>query len=270
MENNSLILCVRSSPSSLSKDMIPKNIKDEFKSIKINEMEQLFTIEYGITSGQKLHPKKDNANSYGTLGMIGSFHPTTGGNSTRCCISSAHVISANKTAFLRDATVLLGTCIWPPPASDYHINVQDISVIPLESNIQICRRQLEDVKLFEEIERHKLDKRKVFKFGATTGRTLGYVCKTDFYLEIDDPPTKVFLIEPFDKSDEESRFSKPGDSGAIVLTKFGQQVQAFSMIFGGEVNIEGVASNNSIAVELKHAVSRFEKASKNVLELDTL
>lgn len=272
MENETLVLCFIISPfNQISEDsMILNNIKQEFPMTKVIYVSKLYSLHYGIISGEKLHPFRNKPGSYGTVGMIGSFRPKTGETSTMCCISSPHVISADDTAFFRDATVLLGTCIWPPAVPNHEVNVQDISVISLEERIQIFRRQPGDVKLFEEADRHKLDKRKVFKFGATTGKTLGFVCKTDFVLELGKTPINVFLIEPYDKSDEESTFSEPGDSGAVVLTKFGQRVEAFSMIFAGDVNIPEVAKNNTIAVELKHAVDKFENSHGKILELNTL
>lgn len=233
-------------------------------------MEQLFTFHCGITSGQKLHPERENALSYGTIGMIGSFHSIREGNPTRCCISSPHVVSKDQVAYFMDAKKKLGRCIWPPRVPNHHINVQDISIIPLEANDIKISTEEGMINIFKEATCNSLDRRKVFKYGATTGRTEGIVCKTNFYLPIKDPPINVFLIEPRDKSKEESTFSEPGDSGAVVLTKFGQRVYAFSMIFGGDVNIEGVAKNNSIAVELKYAVNNFEMASGKILELDTL
>lgn len=269
-ENNTLILCVKSSPNSLTKDRIPKIIKDEFKSIKINKMEQLFTFHCGITSGEKLHPQKDNVSSYGTIGMIGSFHSIRERNPTRCCISSPHVISKDQVAYFMDAKKKLGKCIWPPRVPNYHINVQDISIIPLEENDIKISTEEGMINIFKETNRDSLDRRKVFKYGATTGRTDGIVCKTNFYLPIKDPPISVFLIEPRNEAKEKPTFSEPGDSGAVVLTKFGQRVHAFSMIFGGDVNIEGVAKNNSIAVELKYAVNHFEMTNDKILELDTL
>lgn len=269
MDNETLVLCFESQSNQLSKESIPNNIKKEFPKTKIINMNKLYSIQHGITSGEKLHPFRNKAGSYGTVGMIGSFRPKTEETSTMCCISSPHVISAYKTAFFRDATVLLGTCIWPPAVPNHEVNVQDISVISLEKRIQICRRQPGDVKLFEDSDRDRLDKRKVFKFGATTDKTLGFVCKTDFVLELGQP-INVFLIEPYDKNDEESTFSEPGDSGAVVLTKFGQRVEAFSMVFAGDVNIPEIAKNNTIAVELKHAVDRFEHSHGKILELNTL
>lgn len=270
MENDTLVLCFKSPSNQISEDIIPCNIKKEFPKTKILYINKLYSLHYEITSGEKLHPFKNNPGSYGTVGMIGTLRPKTGETSTMCCISSPHVISADESAYFEDATILLGTCIWPPRVPNHHINVLDISVISLEKHIRICKRHPGDVKLFEEEDRHKLDKRKVFKFGATTGKTLGFVCKTDFVLELGNPPINVFLIEPYDKSDEESTFSEPGDSGAVVLTKFGQRVEAFSMIFAGDVNTPDVAKNNTIAVELKYAVDKFENSHGKTLELNTL
>lgn len=272
-ENNTLILCVKSSPNSLTKDRIPKIIKDEFKSIKINKMEQLFTFHCGITSGEKLHPQKDNVSSYGTIGMIGSFHSIRERNPTRCCISSPHVISEGQVAYFMDATRELGSCIWPPPAPEDHVNVQDISVIPLKANVQLGRTLLDNVSIFNEAERSKLDKRKVFKYGAKSDKTVGIVCKTNLWIPKENPQVEAFLIEPYEKDEKnnkDSKFSKPGDSGAVVLTKFGSRFIAFSMILGGDVNIKGVAKNCSIAVELKDAITQFEEASGKILELNTL
>lgn len=264
-ENNTLILCVKSSSNPLSKDRIPKLIKDEFKSIKINEMEQLFTVHCGITSGQKLYYERDNAGSYGTLGMIGSINSTEE-NETICCISSPHVISKGQVAYSMDATRELGCCIWPPPAQEGQVNAQDISVIPLKANVQGFTL-LGKVSIFDEAERSKLDKRKVFKYGATTDKTKGFVCKTNIGIPTEYPEIEAFLIEPYDK---DSMFSKPGDSGAVVLTKFGSRLFAFSMILGGNVNIDGVPKNCSIAVELNYAIEQFEKDSGKNLKLNTL
>lgn len=271
-ENNSLILCVKSSSNPLSKDRVPKFIKDEFTSIKINEMEQLFTFHCGITAGQKLCYERGNAGSYGTLGMIGSFNSTEE-NETICCISSPHVISEGQVAYFMDATRELGSCIWPPPAPEDHVNVQDISVIPLKANVQLGRTLLDNVSIFNEAERSKLDKRKVFKYGAKSDKTVGIVCKTNLWIPKENPQVEAFLIEPYDKDEKnnkDSKFSKPGDSGAVVLTKFGSRFIAFSMILGGDVNIKGVAKNCSIAVELKDAITQFEEASGKILELNTL
>lgn len=272
MENETLVLCFNIRPfNQISEDsMILNNIKREFPQTKVIYVRKLYSLHNGITSGEKLHPLRNKPDRYGTVGMIGSFRPKTGETSTLCCISSPHVISADETAFFKDAEVLLGTCIWPPAVPNHEVNVQDISVISLEKRIHICSRQPGEVKLFEDSDRHRLDKRKVFKFGATTDETMGFVCKTDFVLELGETPINVFLIEPYEKSNEESTFSKPGDSGAVVLTKFGKHVEAFSMIFAGDVNIPDVAKNNTIAVELKHAVDKFEHSHGTILKLNTL
>ena len=82
---------------------------------------------------------------------------------------------------------------------------------------------------------------------------------------------KTFLIELEAAGNESSRFSKPGDSGAIGFTKFGQNVVVLSMIFGGEVNVPRIAQSNTIAVDLKQALQRFKDKNPYIaLRLDTL
>ena len=193
------------------------------------------------------------------------------GSFKSCCISSPHVISSGQTAYILNGTVALGNCIWPTRVVPTNsINVEDISVIRLEStDIQIRRMVKTDVTLFKG-DRRDLKRRKVYKFGATTSKTIGFIQDSEFVLTIGDP-VSVFLIEPEDPDDDSSRFSQPGDSGAIVLTKFGQDVVALSMIFGGDVDLEGVARNNSIAVDLNPALQRFEANNKGQrIKLDTL
>ena len=176
--------------------------------------------------------------------------------SRNCCISSPHVISCEQTAYILNATLQLGRCIWPPSAANNCINVEDISIICLDQHdIQIERKVSVDVRLFDQDRGHLKD-RKVYKFGASTLKTTGYLRNSEFILTIGNS-VKVFLIEPEDDNDDSSPFSKPGDSGAIVFTKFGQNVVVLSMIFGGEVTLPGIARNNSIGVDLNEAIRRF-------------
>ena len=43
------------------------------------------------------------------------------------------------------------------------------------------------------------------------------------------------------------------------------------MIFDGEVNVPGIAKNNTIAIDLKQALQRFKDNNPNIaLRLDTL
>lgn len=42
------------------------------------------------------------------------------------------------------------------------------------------------------------------------------------------------------------------------------------MIFGGDVNIEGVVKNNFIVVEFKYVVNYFEMINDKIFELDIL
>ena len=80
-----------------------------------------------------------------------------------CCISSPHVISSGQSAYISNATVKLGKCIWPPVVGANRINVEDISVICSElPNIKIQRMVGGQIGLFDG-DRSELKKRKVYK-----------------------------------------------------------------------------------------------------------
>lgn len=68
---------------------------------------------------------------------------------------------------------------------------------------------------------------------------------------------EVFLIELYDKyekNNKDLKFLKFGDSGVVVLIKFGLCFFVFFMIFGGDVNIDGVVKNCFIVVEFKDVI----------------
>ena len=271
IENNILTLCFQrqSTQAKLTRSMLPEEICRKYRNIKIIENRHaLFEFHHRVKGGDELHPRH-NDSSYGTIGMFGAIFQSDG-SSINCCISSPHVISSYQTAYILNATLQLGTCVWPPNAANNCINVEDISIIRLDQHdIQIERNVNGDVRLFDR-DRHQLKDRKVYKFGATTLRTTGYIRNSEFILTIGNS-VKVFLIEPEDDSDASSRFSKPGDSGAIVFTKFGENVVVLSMIFGGEVTLPGIARNNSIGVDLNEAIRRFTiKNPGQSIQLDTL
>jgi hypothetical protein len=148
--------------------------------------------------------------------------------------------------------------------------VQDFSVVKIRKNcsFQIQQKENGNVALFNR-DISVLNKRKVYKFGASTSKTIGYVRNTNFVLMSKDsePELKVFIIEP---EDEDGRFSKPGDSGAVVLTKFGEDVEAFSLIFGGLNDIPGVDGKHSIAVDLTKAINNFEISQNKMIEPESL
>lgn len=127
-----------------------------------------------------------------------------------------------------------------------------------------------EVKLFEDLDCYRLDKRKVFKFGVIMDKMMGFVCKIDFVLELGEILINVFLIELYEKSNEELIFFKFGDSGVVVLIKFGKYVEVFFMIFVGDVNILEVVKNNIIVVELKYVVDKFEYFYGIIFELNIL
>ncbi|XP_062608813.1 uncharacterized protein LOC134270600 [Saccostrea cucullata] len=258
--------------SCITEDSIPPSIKEAYPSFKIIEIKHrrpLFTLHHRTKSGEKLYPWR-NKNSYGSVGMFCNIRDKCNENGfpMQYCIASPHVISSGQRAYILNERIELGKCEWPQPAEEYLVNVQDISVIRLNQGIQIDRNLGGQVLRFRG-DRSVLDRRKVIKFGASTKKTIGYVSNVEFVLML-EPPINVYLIEPDDTSDKENRFSLPGDSGAIVLTKFGQNFEAVSMIFGGVDKIQDVATNNSIAVDLNDALNNYENSANKIVELDTV
>ena len=104
--------------------------------------------------------------------------------------------------------------IWRPPiVGNNHINVEDISVIYLDlvhKIIEIQKKFEEQITLFKG-DRTDLRRRKVYKFGATSFKTIGFIRDPDFVLTIGDP-ISVFLIEPVTEDID-------GDSASFFSTR---------------------------------------------------
>lgn len=108
-----------------------------------------------------------------------------------CCISSSHVISSGQSAYILNATVKLGKCIWPPAFGANRINVEDLAVMCSEFfNIYILERKVGRQITWFHGDRSKLKRRKVFKFGATT---LEFIGDLEFVLTIGHHPVNVFF-----------------------------------------------------------------------------
>lgn len=113
---------------------------------------------------------------------------------------------------------------------------------------------MDNVSIFNEVECSKLDKRKVFKYGVKSDKIVGIVCKINLCILKENLYMEVFLIELYFENDKDLMFLKFGDSGVVVLIKFGLCFIVFFMIFGGDVNIDGVVKNCFIVVEFKDVI----------------
>lgn len=217
-----------------------------------------------VSPGNKLFVSKT---SHGTLGIFGNLKSPSSTRST--AISGGHVISENSKAFIDigDVRKELGTCIWPKNQNDsFSVNIPDISVIVLSDDIlRHLEIQSERIEVFDKC-LNNLSCRKVYKIGATTGKTEGVICDVDS-LDVFGVSDAVLVTH----CDPTKSFSDEGDSGSVVLTKFGRDVVALGVIFGGNILTQkspNVPKKASFVVSLKKALVNFEEANeKQKIEL---
>ncbi|XP_061185224.1 uncharacterized protein LOC133193283 [Saccostrea echinata] len=191
-------------------------------------------------------------------------------------ISSGHVALKGNDIQLEISkeNVLVGKCIWPE-TSARDANFKDISVILLNTDIADTiqyRMPQFDVKLRTD-DLIVLHLRKVFKFGAKTNRTLGYL-KSKNLLRLRE--TEAMCIKP---EEGERQFSEEGDSGSVVFTQKGRDLIAIGIVFGGnlkliqtqdteEENSSDFKEGDCIAIDLKDAIRYFESSGEGTIFLE--
>ncbi|XP_062598269.1 uncharacterized protein LOC134259692 [Saccostrea cucullata] len=191
----------------------------------------------------------------GTLGMFVNINEK--GKMVQACISSGHLLKKDDIAYFDNdgERVKLGHCIWPE--TYYNDRVSSISVIKLTDYAEtlIKRQVYEPVELFHG-SLMDLQHRKVFKYGAQSGLTYGYI-QNEINTELFGYK-RMILVQP-----QFQRFSVPGDSGAIVLTKMNEKNVALGSVYGGELNIyenkEPKHINGTVVICLSEAIGDFER-----------
>lgn len=197
----------------------------------------------------------------GTLGTFGEIKPGVENESIQTvALSSAHVISKGEVA-CTSAGGRFSECIWPESIA----NIHDVSIIQIDpSSISTLQQTIfnEDIAI-EEISKENLRLREVFKYGATTQKTRGFIEQVDHF--------KLFGSDVMTVSsdDPERLLSTNGDSGAIVLTildgKYG-----IGVIYGGNVDNReigiNIPENEIIAIFLKNALDRFTRERNMSIE----
>lgn len=247
------------------REQIEKSIKDSFKgAVHFMPFHDVFKQHCAIRCGSYL---QNNKNGFrGTIGMFGRLENIDNHDSMQTvAISSPHVISAGTVASLPGGE-RFGECIWP----DNIENIHDVSVIKIDTScLNILQPSILNERIqIEEIPRDHLNDRKVFKYGAATERTEGFIEKID---DFEIYGNDVLVIVP---TDSESLFSAKGDSGAIVLTRLHGQNHGIGMIYGGEFNITNSENksiqNETIAIFLKNALDRFVNDRRMAIQFDNI
>lgn len=174
---------------------------------------------------------------------------------------------------VKDDFKRIGSCIWPNEKADPISNFHDISVVQLDKSLitNLQRRILKEKVIVDELPTADLIDRKVFKYGAKTGKTEGYIQKIDDFKIFGGD---VMVIVPRATDDEDRKFSDKGDSGAIVLTKRRDQLYAIGMVYGDQFDLPQAectsAINESIAIGLKKAVGRFTMHTGVAIDFDEI
>ncbi|XP_056002820.1 uncharacterized protein LOC130049391 [Ostrea edulis] len=196
------------------------------------------------------------------LGTIGIFGKKVLEHAEQdIAITSAHVIweGCHAGVHVEGGDKEIGQCIWPPkpPEGNLEGKILDIAVIEMRSDLAENISTSENISVYTG-QKHELEFQRVYKRGWKTGETHG---------DIDIPQFNMFgkTVMVITTGDGR-RFSEPGDSGALVLTKKGQQLFALGLIFGDDLKFresdEDFPANASIAIYLDDAITKFEEESK--------
>ncbi|XP_062598821.1 uncharacterized protein LOC134260269 [Saccostrea cucullata] len=215
----------------------------------------------------------------GSLGMFGEVssqqnHDETFSNVV--AITSGHLFKEGDLAKVQHLEQRIGRCIWPNE-NMYEMgrsvdNVHDVSVISIHKSVLgLLLKTIEGLNekvLVYGQPLSTLTDRLVFKYGATTSKTEGFVQKVSDFELFDG---EVMVILPHVAFET---FSDKGDSGSIVLTRVGDDLYAVGIIYGGELNLLNAecfsAKNETIAASLRVALDRFTKATKKYITFDTI
>ncbi|XP_056002285.1 uncharacterized protein LOC125661377 [Ostrea edulis] len=277
------ILEIEQAVTQNEKQMVPirKFIKENFvgkvifHTVKSSSFHPHCNVKCG---GYLLNRNEDNCRS-GTIGIFGEMRRTRpedlSVSSEVVVLSSGHIISDGEIANIsvNDDIKRIGICIWPIVKDKHSSNLHDVSVVLLNNSVltKLQRSILKKNVIVDELSRAVLTYRKVFKYGATTGKTEGFIQKID---DFEIFGGDVMIIVPKATDDEDRKFSDEGDSGAIVLTKIGNEHHAIGMVYGDQLDLPQAecasASNESIAIGLKRAVDRFKSQTGAVIEFDEI
>lgn len=132
-----------------------------------------------------------------------------------------------------------------------------MSIVEIDSTkIDTIKRAIFNERiLVEDIPHEDLDHQLVFKYGAKTQTTYGWIKKiSNFELFERD----VLVIIPKSPA---TLFSDEGDSGAIVVTSINKMHYGIGMVFGSHLEPEESSNTSTkiptVAIFLKNALDRF-------------
>lgn len=244
---------------------IENSIKESFKGrVHFRSFDKDLKPQCTVKCGDYL--QNNTTGRKGTVGIFGEVKTAIENDIKQTvALSSGHVINSGDIA-CSCAGGRFGECIWPESSA----NIHDVAVVRIDSSLSgsLNRTFFNEQIMIEEIPKEDLLHRQVFKYGATTQRTNGWIEQVDHFNLFG---SDVMRISP-DKS--ESLFSKNGDSGAIVLTILNGKHHGIGVIYGGQVNDReakhNIPEDETIATFLKKAVERFKNEKKMTITFDKI
>lgn len=240
-------------------------IRESFPGkVLVNPIKHVMKLYCGVKCGDFMTNATTNAKA--TIGIFGEIEDRRGNakNTSTVFLSSSHFISTGDIVTHRTGT-RIGECIYPGTKSTFD-GVSVTLIDPPVTNSLVKYIYGENVKV-DELSKEMLVDRMVFKYGATTHTTFGFIQKIgDFQLFERD----VMVIKP---KNRDEAFSQHGDSGAVVLTRCGDGLYGIGMVIGSFLTRDGECNDTGeevIALFLKKAVDRFENETGFNISFDKI
>lgn len=210
----------------------------------------------------------DDTKRMGTIGIFGVLQNSLQNHAKKTvAISSPNLFREGDIASVENEE-RIGVCIWPAQQDQRLQNIHDVSIIEIdpEKIDSIKLTYFDENILIKKDSEAKLDNRVVFKYGAKTQTTYGWIRRiNDFQLFERD----VWVIKPKPPG---SSFSDEGDSGAIVLTRFEGKLYGVGMIYGSHLDVrdEENSENETVATILMNALDRFKQERNMIIQFDKI
>lgn len=210
----------------------------------------------------------DITNKMGTIGIFGVLQDSLQNQAKKTvAISSPDLFREGNIASGANEE-RIGVCIWPVQPDQRLQNIHDVSIIDIDSEKKDSLKltHFDENILIEKVSEAELDNRVVFKYGAASQTTYGLIRRiNDFQLFERD----VWVIKPKPPG---SLFSKEGDSGAIVLTRFNGKLYGVGMIYGSHFDVRDVenSENETVATILMNALDRFRNERNMIIQFDKI
>ncbi|XP_062600322.1 uncharacterized protein LOC134261956 isoform X2 [Saccostrea cucullata] len=257
-------------------DQSRRSITSHFQGdVKFLQLKRAFTPQCAIRCGGEIINKRiEKRGSLGMFGQITNSMNQDDSFSSIIAIASGHLYNEGDLAEVQQhgEDKSIGLCIWPNGDTLGNGRLHDISVIKIyKSVLPLLSKTVEELNENVYVYGQPLSTladRLVFKFGAATAKTKGYVKKVSDFEVFDGD---VMVISPrigFEK------FSNKGDSGSVVLTRIENRLYAVGIVFGGDLDLSIAeclsAKKETIAASLKNALNRFTRSTKRSITFDKI